>query len=92
MAGRRVALVHPGGQPGAHRSRGGYRPHPEIAPRTELIGFDVISMGWRLLYLAGVGGLAATLAIASRRVTPATVIAATAALAAAIADGLVQLR
>lgn len=71
---------------------GGYWPHPEIAPRTELIGFDVASMGWHLLYLAGVGGLAATLAIASRRLTPGTMIAATTALAAAIAGGLLQLQ
>lgn len=71
---------------------GGYWPHPEIAPRTELIGFDVVSMGWHLLYLAGLGGLAATLAIATRRVTPGTAIAATTALAAAAAGGLLQIQ
>lgn len=70
---------------------GGYWPHPEIAPRTELIGFDVVSMAWHLLYLTGIGALAAIFAIGSRRLGPTTVVAA-AALAAATAGGLLQLR
>ncbi len=71
---------------------GGYWPHPEIAPRTELLGFDVISLGWHLLYLAGLGGLAAGLALARHRLTPATAGLAAVALAATAVGAVLQLR
>jgi hypothetical protein len=68
---------------------GGYWPHPEIAPRTELVGFDVASLGWHLLYLGGLGALAASLALARHRLTPTSVsLAALTFAAAAVAGGL----
>lgn len=71
---------------------GGYWPHPEIAPRTELLGFDVTSLGWHLLYLAGLGGLAAGLAFARDRLTPATAALAAVALGATAVGAVLQLR
>jgi hypothetical protein len=71
---------------------GGYWPHPEIAPRTELVGFDVASLGWHLLYLGGLGALAASLALARHRLTPATASVAAVTFAAAAVGGVLQLR
>jgi len=71
---------------------GGYWPHPEIAPRTELIGFDVASIAWHLLYLVGLGGLAAAVAVARHGGKPAAPVAAVTALVVAAAGGLLQLR
>jgi hypothetical protein len=71
---------------------GGYWPHPEVAPRTELLGFDVTSLGWHLLYLAGLGGLAAGLALARHRLTPATAGLAVVALAVTAMGAVLQLR
>ena len=71
---------------------GGYWPHPEIAPRTELVALDVESVAWHLLYLVGVGGLAAAAAVGRHRVTPSVLIAAAATLALAVSGGMLQLR
>lgn len=84
-------MVRPSSQP-AVTVPGGYWPRPEIAPRTDLIGFDVVSIAWHLLYLVGVGGLAATLALARHCVTPAAAVAAAAAFGLAAAGGLLQMR
>lgn len=77
--------------PVANHSRavaGGYWPHPEIAPRTELVGFDVTALTWHLVYLATVAALAVAVALWSRR--PAPSVAVGAALAAAVVAGWQQ--
>lgn len=71
---------------------GGYWPHPEIAPRTELVALDVESVAWHLLYLVGVAGLAAAGAVGRHRVTPSVLVAAVAALGLAVSGGVLQLR
>lgn len=70
---------------------GGYWPHPEIAPRTELVTLNVESLAWHLLYLVGVAGLAGAGAIGRHRVTPSVLMAAAAALALAVSGGVLQL-
>lgn len=69
---------------------GGYWPHPEIAPDTELVGFDVASLNWHLLYLTGLAALAITVALGRGRTT--LVLGSAAALAMASVGGMVQLR
>jgi hypothetical protein len=71
---------------------GGYWPHPEIAPRTELVALDVESVAWHLLYLVGVAGVAAAGAVGRHRITPSVLIAGVAALALAVSGGVLQLR
>jgi len=71
---------------------GGYWPHPEIAPRTELLAFDVQSVSWHLLYLVGVGGLAAAAAVGRHRLTPAVWATATTSLMLTAAGAVLQLR
>lgn len=71
---------------------GGYWPHPEIAPATELLFFDAQSVWWHLLYLVGVGGLAAAAAVGRHRLTPAVWGTAATAVILIAAGGVVQLR
>ncbi|HWH35328.1 MAG TPA: hypothetical protein VNT56_08430 [Acidimicrobiales bacterium] len=70
----------------------GYWPHPEIAPATDLVGFDVVSLNWHLLYLTGLAALAITVALGRGRASFAVVGTAVAALAMAIVGGVAQLR
>jgi len=71
---------------------GGYWPHTEIAPATELVGLDAASLNWHLLFLTGVAGVAVCAVLlrhrAGARVVPGLVLAVT----VASAGGALQLR
>lgn len=68
---------------------GGYWPHPEIAPRTELVGFDLTLLAWHLVYLAGLAALAVAAALWKRRVGLTAAVGV--ALAATVTGGWRQL-
>jgi hypothetical protein len=96
VARRRPTAGHAGGGPGgpgeAVTVPGGYWPHPEIAPRTELLALDVASLSWHLLYLVGIGGFSAAVAVARHHRTRALRVAALAAAGLTATGGLLQLR
>ena len=71
---------------------GGYWPHPEIAPATELIRLDVASLDWHLLYLAGVAGVAVAAVLLRHRTSAEVVSGLVLAVAGAAAGGVLQLR
>lgn len=71
---------------------GGYWPHTEIAPATELVSLDVTSLNWHLLFLAGVAASAACAVLLRHRADPRVISGLALAVAGASTGGLLQLR
>lgn len=71
---------------------GGYWPRTEIAPATDLVGLDVASLNWHLLFLAGVAGVAACAMLLRHLAGPRLTFGLVLAVTVAAAGGALQLR